>query len=219
MEHEWLWGLDDDERDFLMQVSVLDWLSGPSCAAVSDRDDAGEVLHRLWHERLLVIPLDRRESAYRMHALLQNALTAQLERSDLEALHIAHQRASTFFEATDDADRAIRHAIAAQDLDRAERLVAEHTPFAFTNGLYATIGRWIEAFPRDRVLRSPALCLSAALAALGLGDVAGGVDLVATRNRSGRAHARPGSRFRGCACSISGRRRTPARRGRLCRMR
>ena len=171
MEHEWLWGLDDDERDFLMQVSVLDWLSGPSCAAVSDRDDAGEVLHRLWHERLLVIPLDRRESAYRMHALLQNALTAQLERSDLEALHIAHQRASTFFEATDDADRAIRHAIAAQDLDRAERLVAEHTPFAFTTGLYATIGRWIEAFPRDRVLRSPALCLSAALAALGLGDV------------------------------------------------
>jgi LuxR family maltose regulon positive regulatory protein len=171
MEHEWLWGLDDDEREFLMQVSVLDWLSGPSCAAVTGRHDAGEVLHRLWNERLLLVPLDRRESAYRMHALLQDALTAQLERSDLEALHIAHQRASTFFEATDDADRAIRHAIAAQDLDRAERLVAEHTPFAFTNGLYTTIGRWIEALPRDRVLRSPALCLSGALAALGPGDV------------------------------------------------
>jgi LuxR family transcriptional regulator, maltose regulon positive regulatory protein len=171
IEHEWLWGLDDDERDFLMKVSVLDWLTGPACVAVSGRQDAGEVLHRLWSERLLLIPLDRREHAYRMHGLLQEALVAQLERSDLDALHDVHLRASTYFETAGDADRAIRHAIAAHDVERAERLVVEHTPFAFTNGLYATIGRWVEACPRDRVVSSPALCLSAALASLGLGDV------------------------------------------------
>jgi LuxR family maltose regulon positive regulatory protein len=151
-------------------VSVLDWLTGPSCAAVSGRQDAGEVLHRLWSERLLLIPLDRREHAYRMHGLLQDALVAQLERSDLVALRDAHRRASTFFEAARDADRAIRHAIEAHDVDRAERLVVEHTPLAYTNGLHATIGRWIEWFPRDHVVRSPALCLSAALASFGLGD-------------------------------------------------
>ena len=171
MEHEWLWGLDDDDRDFLLRVSVLDWLTGPSCAAVSGRQDAGEVLHRLWSERLLLIPLDRREHAYRMHGLLQDALVAQLERSDLVALRDAHRRASTFFEEARDADRAIRHAIEAHDVERAERLVVEHTPLAYTNGLHATIGRWIEWLPRDHVVRSPALCLSAALASFGLGDV------------------------------------------------
>jgi LuxR family maltose regulon positive regulatory protein len=129
------------------------------------------MLHRLWSERLLLIPLDRRESGYRMHGLLQDALLAQLERSDLDALLGAHQRASTWFEAAGDADRAIRHAIAANDVDRAEQLIVEHTPLAYTNGLYATIDRWIDACPRDHVLRSPELCLSAALAALGLGDV------------------------------------------------
>ncbi|MCU0260429.1 MAG: LuxR C-terminal-related transcriptional regulator [Ilumatobacteraceae bacterium] len=167
---EWLWGLSDDEREFLLQVSVLDRLSGPLCDAVLGRHDAGDVLHRLWSERLLVIPLDRRESAYRMHGLLQDVLVAQLERADSDALRQVHRRASEWFEAEGDADRAIRHALAAHDLERAERLVVEHTPTAYTNGLYATIQRWIEAFPRDRLLGSPALCLSAALAALGLGD-------------------------------------------------
>jgi LuxR family maltose regulon positive regulatory protein len=169
---EWLGGLADDERDFLLAVSVLDWLTGPACAAVSCRPDAGEVLHRLWSERLLLIPLDRRGDAYRLHALLRDALIAQLERSDPDALRLAHQRASTWFEAACDADRAIRHAIAAHDIDRAERLIVEHTPFAFTTGRYATISRWIDACPRDRVLHSPALCLTAALAAVGTGDVA-----------------------------------------------
>jgi LuxR family maltose regulon positive regulatory protein len=167
---EWLADLAEDDRDFLLRVSVLDWLTGPACAAVSGRQDAGDVLHRLWSERLLLIPLDRREHAYRMHGLLQDALVAQLERSDLDALRTAHRRASTFFEAAGDADRAIHHAIAALDVDRAERLVVEHTPLAYTNGLHATIGRWIEWLPRDHVVRSPALCLSAALASFGLGN-------------------------------------------------
>jgi LuxR family transcriptional regulator, maltose regulon positive regulatory protein len=167
---EWLADLAEDERDFLLRVSVLDWLTGPSCAAVSGRQDAGEVLHRLWSERLLLIPFDRREHAYRLHGLLQDALVAQLERSDLGALRDAHRRASAFFEEAGDADRAIRHAIEAHDVERAERLVVEHTPLAYTNGLYATIGRWIESVPRDHVVRSPALCLSAALASLGVGD-------------------------------------------------
>lgn len=167
---EWLGDLAEDDRDFLLQVSLLDWLTGPSCAAVSGRPDAGEVLHRLWSERLLLIPFDRREDAYRMHGLLRDALVAQFERSDLDAVSEAHRRASTFFEEAGDVDRAVRHAIAAHDVERAERLVVEHTPLAYTNGLYATIGRWIESVPRDHVVRSPALCLSAALASLGVGD-------------------------------------------------
>jgi LuxR family maltose regulon positive regulatory protein len=169
---EWLWGLSEADRDFLMRVSVLDWLSGPLCNEVLDRRDAGDVLHRVFSDRLLVIPLDRRESAYRMHGLLRDALTAEFERLDATAVRNVHQRASTWFEATGDVDRAIRHALAASDVERAERLVVEHTPSYYTNGHYTTVNRWIESFPRDRVLRSPALCLSAALAVLGLGDPA-----------------------------------------------
>jgi LuxR family maltose regulon positive regulatory protein len=62
--------------------------------------------------------------------------------------------------------------LAAADVDRAERLVVEHTPSHFTNGHFTTLERWIESMPRSRVLGSPGLCLTAALASLGLGEPA-----------------------------------------------
>jgi LuxR family maltose regulon positive regulatory protein len=65
---------------------------------------------------------------------------------------------------------SIRHALNADDAEQAERLIIEHTPSAYTNGRYATINRWIDSMPRERVLRSPGLCLSGALAVLGRAD-------------------------------------------------
>lgn len=169
LDAEWLWGLSDDERELLTTVSPLDWLSGPLCNAVSGRTDSGEVLHHIFRNRLLLVPLDRRAQVYRMHGLLRDALEAELERSDPEQVRLVHQQASAWFETTGDIDRAVRHAVVAGDFDRAEHLVVQHTPWLYTNGNYSTIGRWVESLPRDRVLRSPSLCLSAALTALGLG--------------------------------------------------
>jgi LuxR family maltose regulon positive regulatory protein len=169
LDAEWLWGLTDDERDVLTRVSPLEWLSGPLCNEVLDRDDAGDVLHRIVRDRLLLIPLDRRGDAFRMHGLLRDALRAELERSDPRGARRVHERASVWFASAGESDRAVRHAVAAEDFDRAAQLVVEHTPSLYTNGNYTTIQSWVDALPRDQVLRSPALCLSAALTAMGLG--------------------------------------------------
>jgi LuxR family maltose regulon positive regulatory protein len=167
---EWLWGLSDDDRDFLMKVSVLDWLSGAICNEVLDRHDAGEVLRRISSDRRLVIPLDRRNDAYRMHGLLRDALTAQLERIDADAVRAVHRRASEWFEKTGDIDRAVRHALDADDEDRAQALVVHHTPSMYARGHHAIIQRWVDGFPREHVVGSPALCFCAALAALAARD-------------------------------------------------
>jgi LuxR family maltose regulon positive regulatory protein len=170
LHSEWLWGLTDAERDVLMRASPLDWLSGPLCQEALGSPDAGEVLRHVFRNRLLLIPLDRRGDAYRMHGLLRDALQAEFERTDPAGVRLIHQRASAWFEAAGDIDRAVRHAVAAQDIDRAERLVVEHTPSLYTNGNYTTMGRWVESLPRDRVVGNAALCLCAALTALGLGQ-------------------------------------------------
>ncbi len=168
LDSQWLWGLTDDERDLLLRVSPLEWLSGPLCNEVLDRNDAGEVLHAIFRNRLLLIPLDRRGEAYRMHGLLREALEAEFERVDASGVVKVHAKASEWFETAGDVDRAIRHAVAADDLDRAEQLIAAHTPVLYTNGNYTTIERWIGSLPRDRVVNNPALCLCGALMALGL---------------------------------------------------
>jgi LuxR family maltose regulon positive regulatory protein len=83
----------------------------------------------------------------------------------------ANLRASEWFESHGDPDRAIHHAVAAEEWDRAARLVVDHTPLEYTNGHFTTIQRWVASLPQDRVLRSPGLCVSATVAALGLGDI------------------------------------------------
>lgn len=169
LESEWLWALTEDERDFLLRVSPLDWLAGPVCNEVLDRNDAGDLLHRIFRNRLLLVPLGRRGDAYRMHGLLREVLEAEFERVDPAGVRMVHQKASAWFETAGDADRAVRHAVAAEDFARAEQLVTEHTPSLHTNGNYATVHRWIESLPREQVVGSVALCLCAALAELGLG--------------------------------------------------
>lgn len=170
IQSEWLWGLSDDDRGFLLRVSLLDFLTAPLCNHVLGRSDSGALLHRFFADRLLVIPLDRREDVYRLHGLLRDALQAALERSSTATAQAIHARASSWFEAAGDIERAVRHAVAAEDLDRAEQLVTQHSPRAYASGHFTTISRWVGSFPRDRVLRSPSLCLCAALAALGSGD-------------------------------------------------
>ena len=170
---EWLWGLSDDDRDFLMRVSCLERLSGALCNAVLGRNDSGDVLHRVFDDRLIVIPLDRREESYRMHNLLRDALQAEFERVDAAGMREVCTKASEWFESTGDIDRAIRQAAEAGSLSRVERLITEHTLYFHTHGRYATVHRWLELLPRERILASPSLCLSAALTSLGRGDAAG----------------------------------------------
>jgi LuxR family maltose regulon positive regulatory protein len=170
VDAEWLSILTEDERELLSAVSPLEWISGPLCNHVLDRQDAGAVLHNIFRNRLLLIPLDRRGDAYRMHALLREALEADLERTDPVGARRVHERASTWFEDAGDIDRAVRHAIEAQDLRRAGQLVVLHGPALYTNGRYSTLGRWLAALPDEQVAADPALCLCAALAALGLGN-------------------------------------------------
>ncbi len=180
IDTEWLWGLSDDERSFLQRVSVLDWLSGPLCNAVTGRNDAGEMLRSIHENRLLVISLDHRSGSYRMHGLLREALVGDLERIDAPAVRQVHLRASAWFESAADIERAIRHALAADDVDRAERLIIEYAPALYPTGQFATITRWVESMPQSKIRHSAPLCLCGALGAMGVADdhaVAGWLNL------------------------------------------
>jgi LuxR family transcriptional regulator, maltose regulon positive regulatory protein len=170
VHEEWLRGLSAADVDFLTRISGLDWVSGPLCDGVLDRSNSGDMLQRLQKSRLIVIPLDRRGDSYRLHRLLRDVLETEFERTDRDGRRRVDVRASEWFEATGDIDRAVHHAMRADDLVRAERLVAQHAPTYHTNGRPATIHRWIEAFPSAYIAVRPSLCLAAAIAALGLGD-------------------------------------------------
>ena len=68
----------DHVRDFLLQTSVLDRLSGPLCDAVTGQDGGKAMLEALDRANLFLVPLDDRRRWYRYHHLFADVLRAHL---------------------------------------------------------------------------------------------------------------------------------------------
>jgi len=170
---EFLAALPPADRDFLTRTSILDRLSGPLCNAVLDRTGSAATLRRLSRSNLLLSPVDPHDREYRCHALLREMLAAELhslEPGDESALHL---RASGWYAADEDHDRAVAHAIASGEVDHAASLIWDLTAEFESSGRGETLRRWLSSFSERQIEGSAALCLSSAAVKTTDGDGAG----------------------------------------------
>ena len=88
----------EDMRNFLLQTSILNELSGPLCDAVTGQKDGQRMLEAVDRGNLLVVALDNRRHWYRYHQLFADVLQARsmLEQPDL--IPVLHCRASQWYE-------------------------------------------------------------------------------------------------------------------------
>ncbi len=162
LRDELLAQLGADDIAFLTRTSLLDHLSGPICDAVLQRHGSGRVLRRLSRANVLLTPLDRSEESFRLHPLFAEMLRTELRRDEPEREAGVHMRASAWLEDHGDVERAIGHAIAARDVDRAADLLWTVAPAYVSTGSYGTLEAWLERFGEDEVAARPALALTAA---------------------------------------------------------
>lgn len=155
---------------FLTQTAVLDELSGPLCDALLETSGSGEVLKKLSRSNFLVIPLDRHDDRYRYHHLFGEMLRSELHRRDPGKESELHARASRWYAAERDSDRAIDHAIAAGDVQRAGELIWQNLPEVLGRGRIATMQRWLDDLGPARIVESGTLALAAAHRSIVDGD-------------------------------------------------
>ncbi len=141
-------------QGFLLKTSILEHLTSPLCNALTGRDDAQQVLAGLDQANLFVVRLDESRQWYRYHRLFRDLLRTQRADLDLAPLH---QRAARWYVENGFLDRAMRHALAAQDWDEAERLLGPAAGQAIASGRFATAGRWFAALPEERIRNSSLL--------------------------------------------------------------
>ena len=110
-------------RSFLLQTSILGWLSGPLCDAVTGQLECNVLLQGLERSNLFVSPLDDKRHWFRYHPLFADVLRAHLIDEQPDQVPILHQRASEWYEQNGSAADAIRHALAAEDFERAAGLI------------------------------------------------------------------------------------------------
>jgi LuxR family maltose regulon positive regulatory protein len=144
-------------RGFLLQTAVLDRLTGPLCDALTGRDDGSRMLTTLEKANLFLVALDDQREWYRYHHLFADVLRARLLAELPDLVRTLHQRASHWYEAHDGAAESVRHALAAQDFDRAAYLMELALPAIRRNRHEALLAGWLKALPDDAVRRSPVL--------------------------------------------------------------
>lgn len=158
-------------RDFLLRTAVLDHLSGNLCDAVTTRGDGERMLEELERGNLFVVALDDQRSWYRYHHLFADVLAARLHAEHPEEVPELHRRASSWYVAHGQPARAIRHALAAEDLGRAARLMEEALPDVRRARQDHLLLTWMTSLPESVVRRSPVLSIWSAWSRLMAGDL------------------------------------------------
>lgn len=192
LRDEWLAQLDDDDRDFLREVALLERFSGELCDEALDRSRSSEVLERLHRDDALVFALDQRSKWYRLHGLLRHRLSAELKNADPRRWVQIHLSAAEYWERLGDIDRAVEHVLAADDMAELERLVTVHSGRFFTTGRNTTVEKWLAAFSPDYVRSSPGLTGLECIKALHQGDEMRAVQWMRLHDEAIRVQGGPG---------------------------
>ena len=146
-------------RDFLLQTSILDRLSGPLCEAVTGNTDSQDVLEHLDRANLFLVPLDATRRSYRYHHLFAEVLRTQLLEARPTEVADLHRRASRWYDGADDPVPAVRHAIAAGDIAHAADLAELAVRALQRDRQEATIAGWLAVIPDEVVHTRPVLAL------------------------------------------------------------
>jgi LuxR family transcriptional regulator, maltose regulon positive regulatory protein len=158
-------------RDFLLRTAVLDRLHGPLCDAVTGGTGGTRTLEDLERGNLFVVPLDTERSWYRYHHLFADVLHARLLAEQPADLPDLHMRASEWFAARGLVADAVRHALAAEDFDRAGYLMEEALPQIRPTRQDGLLLTWVRSLPEPVVRRSPVLCILSSWSLLMSGDL------------------------------------------------
>jgi LuxR family maltose regulon positive regulatory protein len=157
-------------REFLLQTSVLDRMTGPLCDALTGQQEGQDVLRQLERANLFVVPLDQRRRWYRYHRLFADVLRQRLAESlTPQALKTLHQRASRWYEENEYPIEAVNHALAADDYENGIRLILLAAQEMFERSQMTTLTNWWPQLPLEPLLSQPGLCLVYAWAFLATG--------------------------------------------------
>jgi LuxR family transcriptional regulator, maltose regulon positive regulatory protein len=166
-------------QTFLLRTSILDRMCGPLCEAVlhTPPGSGQETLEYLERANLFIVPLDNQRCWYRYHHLFAELLQQRLHQSassgnEAGGITEYHIHASVWYEDNDLEIEAFQHAVAANDIERAERLIDGKGLYLPFRGV-ADMLDWLESLPTTVLDAKPSLWVRSALSSLFAGQTTG----------------------------------------------
>ena len=158
-------------RAFLLRTSVAERLCGDLADALTGGSDGARVLARLEREHVFTSATGPNRTWYRYHPLFAELLRAELRYEHAAELPDLHRRAASWHAGNGQPVPAVRHALAAGDLDQAAALLAASWAPMLVEGQAAVLRELVSRLPGDRVRATPELAVVAALSRLAMGEL------------------------------------------------
>jgi LuxR family maltose regulon positive regulatory protein len=146
-----LMALDPDSLRFMLATSIVDTVCGSLADAITGESGSAQRLIELERANVFITPLDDRREWYRYHHLLGELLRSEVERRQPDLVPLLRQRAALWYADHDLPDRAVRHAIAAGDLDLAARVISGDYLNLLEMGRTATLLGWLDQMPDETI--------------------------------------------------------------------
>ncbi|HEX3379344.1 MAG TPA: LuxR C-terminal-related transcriptional regulator [Paraburkholderia sp.] len=135
---------------FLLHTSILERLTATLCDEVMGGEgESGEKLDWLERHNVFIRPLDDAQSWYRYHALLSDALRRRLVRQTPRQVPLLHRRASLWFARARLWPEAVRHALAAGDIEEAAQWAENCAMEMLQRGDPFMLPGWLHKLPPD----------------------------------------------------------------------
>jgi LuxR family maltose regulon positive regulatory protein len=146
-------------RNFLLQTSILERLSGPLCDAVTQKNNSRQMLNTLEKANLFVIPLDDERRWYRYHHLFEDLLKQRLRLQQGDLVSELHRRASQWLAKNGFKNEAVDHAFASQNYTLAAQLIEEIAEIHWDHARESRLLQWLKKLPDELIDADPKLCI------------------------------------------------------------
>ncbi|MCH9009157.1 MAG: tetratricopeptide repeat protein [Chloroflexi bacterium] len=144
---------------FLLATSILNEFDAELAGALTDSDDAGEMLRQIEARNIFVTRLAGEHSWYRSHHLFRDFLRERLTADNATAHLRLHNRAAAHYLTRGDARQAIHHFIQGESYEEALDLLEDEAESLAKEGLWDILGTWLEQIPEEQEEKRPKLLL------------------------------------------------------------
>jgi LuxR family transcriptional regulator, maltose regulon positive regulatory protein len=147
-------------QSFLLKTAVLERMNADLCDRVTGESSARDLLERIDSANLFLVALDNERQWFRYHHLFADFLRGQLRRLYPGIMNDLHRRACDWYAEAGLTADAVRHALAAGDLDRAAALVEGCAMDLIQQSHVTHLREWLRKLPGEVIHRRPRLQLS-----------------------------------------------------------
>ncbi len=161
----------EETREFLLETSILHYLNGQLCDAVTKHKNGFAMLEQLEKANLFLVPIDEDRRWYRYHHLFASFLEARLRRLKPNYINDLNRRATIWFRQNGLIDEAVSYALAAEDFDMTAEIIDLAAPERIVRMEYRTVLNWLSKLPSEIILKYHRLALYYAFIYAKLGQI------------------------------------------------